>query len=102
MIQQKRKCNIDHEKKNNLCRKMHFPIYLSDSFLYNLTFLGTVIRATKYFSTKASDIAEYKYRSFAFARFAQTYTFCNVQCIFYKFIFILPMLVKFVCSSRYQ
>ena len=47
MIQQKRKCNIDHEKKNNLCRKMHFPIYLSDSFLYNLTFLGTVIRATK-------------------------------------------------------
>ena len=32
MIQQRSKCNIDHEKKNNLFVGMHFPIYISESF----------------------------------------------------------------------
>ena len=49
MIQQRSKCNIDHEKKT-IFVEMHFLIYLSESFLYHLTFLGPVIKTMKVIS----------------------------------------------------
>ena len=42
-------------RRNTIFVEMHFLIYLSESFLYHLTFLGPVIKTMKDISLKKSQ-----------------------------------------------
>ena len=105
MIQQRSKCNIDHEKKNNLFVGMHFPIYISESFFILFDILEASYKNYEsYFIMKDTipllifNKSNINIDHFHLQGLLKHTSFCNVQCIFHIFIFILPILVKFVCS----